>query len=276
MEYSNPEIPEGINTSKQHPLKDFFLLTTAVFGGIIIIGFILALMVEKLALHIPFSVEQELIEKIEFNEDLKSDPEIQTYLDQLTLNLLPLMNLPEDMTVKVNYIDEPTENAFASIGGQISIYRGLIDLLPNENSLAMVIAHEIAHIKHRDPIVALGRGVVVGLFLSVIAGVNTDRFVSNIITDTGTLTLLSFNRNQEQKADTVALEALVGYYGHVNGADSLFKAFIKLDELELHSPEFFNTHPLSENRIDNIHKAALINNWATDGDLTQLPVLLGK
>ena len=273
MDYSNPEIPEGINTSQQHPFKDFLILTTGVLGSIALCAFLLGLFAEQLALYIPFSTEQELLKKIDIEEDsVESNPEIQDYLNKLTAQLLPHINLPEEMTVQVSYVDDSIENAFASLGGQISIYRGLIKLLPNENALAMVIAHEIAHIKYRDPIVALGRGIVVGLFLTAIIGNNTDRFVGSIINDTGTVTVLGFNRQQERRADETALKTLASYYGHVNGADALFKEFLKTeDEFDSHTPEFFSTHPLSDNRINDIQTQADKNNWATEGKLVALP-----
>lgn len=272
MDYSNPEIPEGINTSKQHPLKDFFILTTGVLGTIALCTFLLGLFAERLALHIPFSVEQDILAKIDLDETKESNLEVQTYLDELTSQLLVHMDLPQEMSISVNYVDESIENAFATLGGHISIYRGLIELLPNENALAMVVAHEIAHIKHRDPIVALGRGVAVGLFLSAVAGTSTDNFISNVITDTGTLTMLGFNRKQERDADAVALEALASYYGHVNGADTLFKELLELDaEHHIHTPEFLSTHPLSKDRITNIHTMAKQQGWSLSGNTVTFP-----
>lgn len=272
MGYSNPEIPEGINTSQQHPLKDFFILSIGVLGSIALCAFLLGLFAERLALHIPFSVEHELLESIEFESLGESNDEAQDYLNDLTSALLPHIDLAEDITVHVTYVDDSIENAFASLGGQILIYRGLIELLPNENALAMVIAHEIAHIQQRDPIVALGRGVVVGLFLTAITGSNADRFVSSIVSDTGTLTVLGFNRKQEQRADEIALKAIAEYYGHVNGADELFKVFLKLeDEYGSLTPEFFSTHPLSDDRIKEIKIQADKNNWSTKGQTVALP-----
>jgi len=272
MKYRNPEIPEGINTSKQHPLKDFFILTGGVLGGIALCAFLLSLFVEHLAIYIPFSIEQQIMQNIDIDDVENSSSEIQIYLDELSNNLLPYIDLPKDITIKINYIDEPIENAFATLGGHISIYRGLIELLPNENALAMVVAHEIAHIRQRDPVIALGRGVVVGLFLTAIAGTSTDRFVSNVITDTGTLTVLDFNRKQERHADEIALKALAGYYGHVNGADTLFKKFLKIEsQHDNHTPEFFSTHPLSDNRIREIQKQANKNNWPLEGNTVALP-----
>jgi predicted Zn-dependent protease len=272
MDYSNPEIPEGINTSKQHPLKDFFVLSAGVLGGIALCAFLLGLFAERLAIYIPFSIEQQLMQNIDGTDAEKNNSEVQIYLDELSNNLLPHIDLPEDITITINYIDEPIENAYATLAGHISIYRGLIELLPNENALAMVIAHEIAHIKHRDPVVALGRGVVVGLFLTAIAGTSTDRFVSSVISNTGTLTVLGFNRNQERRADEIAFRALAAYYGHVNGADTLFKVFLKTeDQYDSHTPEFFSTHPLSDNRINDIQKQADNNGWSTTGKPVALP-----
>ncbi|MCZ6803580.1 MAG: M48 family metallopeptidase [Proteobacteria bacterium] len=275
MDYSNPEIPEGINTSKQHPLKDFIILTGGVLGGIALCAFLLSLFVEHLAVYIPFSVEQQIMQNIDIRDAENSNPEMQNYLDELSSNLLPYIDLPKDITINIHYIDEPIENAYATLAGHISIYRGLIELLPNENALAMVIAHEIAHIKQRDPVVAPGRGIVVGLFLTAIAGTSTDRFVSSVITDTGTITVLGFNRNQERCADEIALKAVAAYYGHVNGADTLFKEFLKTEKnINIHTPEFFSTHPLSEDRITNLHDTALMNGWALDGKTTELPSLI--
>ena len=37
-------------------------------------------------------------------------------------------------------------------------FKGLVERLKSEQALAMVMAHEIAHIVNRDPITALGRG----------------------------------------------------------------------------------------------------------------------
>ena len=63
----------------------------------------------------------------------------------------------------MHYDASDTVNAFATLGGHVVIYRGLLEKLPNENVVAMVVAHEIAHIKHRDPVAALGRGVAITL-----------------------------------------------------------------------------------------------------------------
>jgi len=128
------------------------------------------------------------------------------------------MDLPEEMKITVHYADVDEINAYATFGGHVVINRGLIDKLPNENALAMVMAHEIAHIKHRHPIRSLGRAAVVIIALMAVAGLQGNDVVGTIIGDTGALTLLSFSRGQESQADRSALEAVAGVYGHVAGA----------------------------------------------------------
>lgn len=47
-------------------------------------------------------------------------------------------------------VDSEEINAFAAPGGFILVTRGLIRCCPNETALAAVLAHEIAHVQHRD------------------------------------------------------------------------------------------------------------------------------
>ena len=60
MEYSNPELPEGINTSKENPLKEFFILTLGLLAVVFIVISALILIVDNFADKIPFEMEKEL------------------------------------------------------------------------------------------------------------------------------------------------------------------------------------------------------------------------
>ena len=261
MEFSNPEIPEGINTTNEHSLKEFAILTGGIIGCVIIIVLILAFLAEFLAPYIPFSMERELAAKFIEKSEIESDT--QRYLQTLTDNISQQMDLPDDAQITLHYVDDDIENAFASLGGHIYIHRGLMDIMPNENALSMVIAHEIAHVQHRHPLIAMGRGVVIGLFLATITGMSGDRFVGGTIRNAGVITVLSFSRNQEREADHTALAAVQKYYGHVSGASDLFKALLKTEESSLiKTPQFLNTHPLSQERIDDLVDYAREQEWS--------------
>jgi len=210
-------------------------------------------------------------------DTFESDEEIQTYLQSLGDELGTYMELPEDMSITIHYVDEDIENAFATLGGHVYMYRGLIELIPHENSLAMVVAHEMAHIQHRHPIIAMGRGVVIGLLFAAISGLGSDLFVGEVVSSAGMITMLSFNRDQESQSDKTAINAVAKYYGHVSGAEDLFKALIKVEENHsMSGPQFLSTHPLSEDRINNLSQYAKENGWNTDQPVQPLPEFITK
>ena len=277
MEYSNPKIPEGINTIVEHPLKEFFILSVGILGVIFCAVIILSLAAEKLAVYVPFKMEQDLIPEIwtQAKPETETIRQTREYLQSLSDRLADHMQLPDDMEITVHSMDEDTVNAFATIGGHIFIYQGLLDELDSENALAMVIAHEMAHVYHRHPIIAMGRGVVIGLLLSAIAGASGDLFVSQIVSETGMIALLNFTRDQEREADITALTAVNGLYHHVAGANDLFRALMAAHDPEsIEPPLFLSTHPLTQDRIDALVEYARKKGWDAKVDLTPIPQYL--
>ena len=277
MNYSNPKIPEGINTSEENPLKEFFILSFGVFGIFIIIMVLLAFLANYLAHYIPFEAETALADK--FANDLfkqeeseKTNPTnpTQIYLQQLADKIALAEDLPQGMKITLHYIDDDTINAFATLGGHVFMFKGLLEKLPNENAVAMVLAHEIAHIKYRHPIQGMSRGVIIGLALTMLNGSLGNGLAEQAFDSAGGLTGLKFNREQEADSDTEALKALQQIYGHVFGAVTLFEV-LKAETKEMNIPAFFSTHPLSEQRIQAIKQFQQQHSNNTTASLTDLP-----
>jgi predicted Zn-dependent protease len=277
MEYRSPEIPEGINTSKEHPLKEFFILVVGVFGLLAIILVSLSLAAEHLAQYVPFSAEQRIATLYEntLPADISVSPDeekIQRYLQSLADQLAVAEKLEPGMTIKMHYVNDDTVNAFATLGGHVVMFRGLLEKVPDENTLAMVMAHEIAHIKHRHPIKALGRAVIVGVAIGLISTNMGDSMTSGILGDAGLLTTLKFSRDQETQSDNTAMNAMANHYGHVTGADKLFEILQQEhDSNGLRVPQFLSTHPLSEQRIQNVNSRAVQSGWSLKQKVTPLP-----
>ncbi len=277
MEYENPDIPEGINVSRENHLKEFAVLVGGAIALILAVVLILGWLAKSIATQIPFSYEQEIAGN--FGNATPDDPtqaaiehELQILVDKLASH----MQLPSDMTIRVHYVDDAdTVNAFATLGGKVMIFRGLLAQMPNENALAMVLAHEIAHVQHRDPIVSLGRGVVVGLALAAIVGVSGSDLTSNVLGSAGALTALKFSRNMERTADASAVAALAAVYGHTNGVTLVFDLFTLLEaDHPLKPPEFMASHPNSSGRLENIAIQLREHHWPTMGKLTPLSKVL--
>jgi len=258
MTYENPEIPEGINVTPEHPLKEFAVLLVGVSAAIVVAVVSLSLLAGYMVRFVPFAQEQALASRagtlwqgIELDEDAQAK---QHYLQSLADRLSVHMALPEGMTITVHYVNEPTVNAMATLGGHVVIFQGLIDAVPSENALAMVMAHEIAHVRHRHPIVALGRGFAVALALSSLSGVG-DGMMQQWLGSVGMVTSLSFSRAQEAESDLDALQALQQEYGHVGGAEAFFE-YVMDGGHWLEPPALLSTHPGTEERIERIRAFA--------------------
>lgn len=270
LKYSNPEIPEGINTTDTHPLKEFAFLLSTVIIGVIIITALLAMSVDWGAKYIPFEFETALSTSIA--EKLDDDTnEVDDYLQALADKIIPHMDLPEEMKIKVHYVNEDVVNAMATLGGHVMIYRGLLEQLPDENTLVMLLGHEIGHVKLRHPIKAMGKGVVISLVLSAVLGQSADS-AANVIADTSMLTMLSFSRDQEQASDEEGIKTLNAYYGQVQGSTDLFEILEKENQaMGVNVPQFLSTHPDTKNRIHHLNEIAQVQNWIQKGETNPIP-----
>lgn len=251
MEYSNPELPEGINTSKEHPLKEFFILTFGLIVIVFVVISILILVVDNFADKIPFEVEKDLPIS-SFIDNLETE-ELPPYLKKITQKVLNTYELPKDMKVTFHYVNDDTVNAFATLGGHIVLYRGLLEKLKYEDELAMVIAHEVAHVKYRHPILSASHGIVVGIILSTVSSSSGNAVINDLMGSTGVASLMRFSRNFEYQADKDAINSLMKLYGHADGALGLFEVF-NSEFGERVSFEFLATHPLTNNRISQTTK----------------------
>lgn len=268
MEYTNPELPEGINTSDTHPLKEFFLLTAGVLTLIFIAITLLIIIVDNFADKIPFEMEKNL--PVENFITGKSSKTLPPYLDKISQKVIKSFDLPENMHITVHYLNEGTVNAFATLGGHIALYRGLLEKLKYEDELAMVIAHEVAHIKYRHPILSTSHGIVAGLALSIFSSASGNAVINQLIGTTGMASLMRFSRDFEYQADKDAVKSLFKLYGHAEGGIGLFNVFKSEHGNESHF-EFLATHPLTDNRISQTTKMINANNLSSGNVMTELP-----
>lgn len=275
MSYKNPKIPEGINVSKEHPLKEFVYLFVAAIGIVVVLVIVLSLSAEYLAPYVPFETEVAMSESLQ--DELKQlqtvgaeQMKIQAYLQALADKLAHSQKLPKNMHVTIHYVEDDLINAFATLGGHILIYRGLLEKLPHENALSMVMAHEIAHIKHRDPLISIGRGVTFMLVLSTITGFSDSGLVGELLGQAGLVTTFSFGREQETSADLEAMDTLQQYYQHLDGAAALFEMLFT-EEGGFSPPAFLRTHPLTRDRIERIGRRAAAIQRSDNVKLVQLP-----
>ncbi|WP_242919395.1 M48 family metalloprotease [Pontibacter liquoris] len=183
-------------------------------------------------------------------------------------------------TVKI-IKDDTVLNAFATPGGHMYVYTGLIKFLEDEDYLAGVLAHEIAHADRRHSVRQLQRDYGIAILLSVALGNDPGTLKQIAAQLGGTLAGLKFSRDAETEADTYSVTYLGGtsYYA-CDGAAGFFMQLNQQEQQQGTPPEFLSTHPDPDNRIANIEQEAQKQGCKTttapDTDLNELKAALNR
>ena len=274
MEYTPRTIPEGINTSTEHPLREFALLTSGVIAAVLVLILIASLLSDYLVRFIPVELESKWLSaqaslRDENENALPAQLALEAYLQSLVEQLGDDEHRNYIFTTRV--IDEPTPNAFVVPGGHIFVTSGLLAMVSSENALAMVLGHEMAHQYHRDPIRSLGRGIVIILALVAISGAEAGDLVQSFIADAANIGQLAYSREQEADADETGVELVMRHYGHAHGASEFFRALDDNHSYDSHMPFFLRTHPGTKNRIEFLRRYEM----QRQGLLKPLPAVVG-
>jgi len=267
MRFVAKQPQEGINVSATHPLVEASALIvglTAIFAGFVVL---LVFLVEVALYFVSVEDEASLFEDwlpndlitVAHTDDRLQ--ETQRLVDQLA------RHWPESPYPFRVEIDESEDaNAMALPGGLIIVTTGLLDQVESENELAFVLGHELGHFRNRDHLRALGRGVVLSIFVTAVTGGD----VAGIGINIADLTLRSFGRKQETAADEFGLGIVYAEYGHVNEAWRLFERWKSMDDAQAELLTYLSTHPDTRNRIDDLKIFARETGWSESGAFTPL------
>lgn len=272
MKLENPPQADQYDPDAEQPLRELAILLGGVLALGLIVAISLAFFAGLIAPRLPFSVERDFMAS-----RMPSDPRFTAQsreLQRLADRLAAALALPRGMVLAVHYSDDMTVNAYATLGGHIVVHRGLIARVNSENALAAVLAHEIAHVRLRHPAGAAGRGVAIGLALSVLSSAIGNSVAERIMGATGMGVLLSYSREQETAADEDALRAVAAVYGHLGGAADLFETLKKAYPNSEGGLELFRSHPYSDRRIDHVREFAARHGISAEGQLIPIAMEL--
>ncbi len=147
-------------------------------------------------------------------------------------------------------------NAFAMAGGKVGVFSGCFDLATTDDELAVIIAHEIAHVTARHVHELLSQQMVRdagGVGLSVVTGAAlgglSQAAVGAVYQMSSGVVGLSFNRAKESEADYIGLiyMARAGY--DPRSAISLWEKVNNLSSGRSVPPEWLSTHPSHQDRM---------------------------
>ncbi|WP_258102545.1 M48 family metallopeptidase [Marinoscillum sp. MHG1-6] len=156
--------------------------------------------------------------------------------------------------------NDETVNAWCMPGGKVVFYTGILPICENEEGIAVVMGHEIAHAiaNHGRERMSQQKMSNVGLTaLAVVLGVGGGSAITNemIMQSAGAATslgILKFSRKHESEADKMGLffMAMAGY--DPEEAPEFWERMTSGDGQS--PPEFISTHPSHDTRIKDLNK----------------------
>lgn len=150
-------------------------------------------------------------------------------------------------------------NAFALPGGHIGVYTGLLKVATNQDQLATVIGHEVAHVlaNHSNEQVSRAQMTGVGMQLANaaldVSGVgNRDLYMAALGLGAQVGFVLPYGREQESEADIMGVELMARAGFDPSQSIELWQNMAKAGGSQ--GPELLSTHPSHGRRIADLQQ----------------------
>ncbi|WP_261818265.1 M48 family metallopeptidase [Vibrio gallicus] len=196
-------------------------------------------------------------------QPISKDTAVNTYVQCVTRQILQQVPKQKEFSQwEVVVFDSPQVNAFALPGGKIGVYTGLLKVAVNQDQLATVIGHEIAHVlaDHGNERMSHAQLANAGLQISD-AALSNQEYRNEILALMGAGVqygvLLPYGRTQESEADIVGLKLMAKAGFDPYQSVELWKNMAKASGGN-QPPELLSTHPSHDTRIKDLTAEAKI------------------
>jgi predicted Zn-dependent protease len=205
---------------------------------------------EQIGRQVKQELEQK--EKIQYVQD----PAVLEYVNRISTPILQAANRDrKGVKWKINVINDPkTVNAFATPGGYLYVYTGLLLAAENEAEVAGVMAHEAGHVVGRHSARAMVNAYGLQAVTQLALGKNPGTGAQIAAALVGGGAMLAHGRSEETEADEYGAR-------YASGANydprSLISFFQKLQQRSGDTPgvlKWLSTHPTHSDRISHLEQ----------------------
>jgi len=167
----------------------------------------------------------------------------------------------EGFVWEFNLIDDPqTVNAWCMPGGKVAFYTAIMPICKDENGVAVVMGHEVAHAIANHGRERMSTGLVQQFGLSTLGaamGQNpglTSQIFAQAVGYGSQLGMLSFSRKHESEADKIGL-IFMAMAGYDPQEAPKFWERMSASSGGQKPPEWLSTHPSDDTRIRDLNAA---------------------
>lgn len=167
----------------------------------------------------------------------------------------------EGFAWEFNLIDDPqTVNAWCMPGGKVAFYTAIMPICKDENGVAVVMGHEVAHAIANHGRERMSTGLIQQFGLSTLGaamGQNpglTAQIFAQAVGYGSQLGMLSFSRKHESEADRIGL-IFMAMAGYDPQEAPKFWERMSANSGGQKPPEWLSTHPSDDTRIRDLQAA---------------------
>ncbi len=199
------------------------------------------------------------------NGGVYDDANLGGYVASVGGRLAANSEMPE-LGFTFTLLNTPLVNAFALPGGYVYVTRGILALFNNEAEMASVVGHEIGHVTARHTAKRYNQAMMSGLLGAGLGIALGSSMVNDLISYGSQLYLLSYSRDQEYQSDELGVRYMTraGYDPYAAAdmlraleAEHALATLTAKGEQGQRPPEFFSTHPNTENRVARAEQKAV-------------------
>lgn len=162
-----------------------------------------------------------------------------------------------DYPFEFHVVESGEINAFALPGGFIYVFRGLLQLVPDDDALAFVIAHEISHVTRRHAVRQFEKNVLLAAGLAgILAGTGASSGFRDAASVVQNISGLSFTRSDEADADETGMELLLKAGYNPRSAAEAMEIVKRAAGPDQGTPNLLRSHPAPDSRIKKLNKLA--------------------
>ena len=196
---------------------------------------------------------KEFLAKAKLSTDKKQTARVK----RIGNRIAKVANRP-DFNWEFNLVQNDQMNAFCLPGGKVIVYTGILKVAKNDDQLATVMSHEIAHALARHGAERMSHqqiANILGSIGSIALNSYHPEYTSafNLAYGAGVNygVMLPFSRSQESEADAIGIHLMYRAGYNIHEAVKFWKNMQKLQGGK-QTNEFFSTHPSDERRIHDI------------------------